>query len=179
MSREKAIEYLKESICHSEMICCNNHKPEFVKERAEKLSGYLYKENGLLRQALAELEKESEPTEFTKIVKQFIIQKVGVEGVDIEDSKELQEFLSQYGAYMAQAIKLIEKLTTERNQQTARIKELKKANTELNIILFHRENGLGHPDFKAEIELSKQAEKIKVLEQALKGGDANANRILS
>ena len=174
MDIEKAIEHIisARQIIKMRPLNWNNI---FEKEIKKALAELVKKEP----EALAELEKESEPTEFTKIVKQFIIQKVGVEGVDIEDSKELQEFLSQYGAYMAQAIKLIEKLTTERNQQTARIKELKKANTELNIILFHRENGLGHPDFKAEIELSKHAEKIKVLEQALKGGDANANRILS
>jgi len=50
----------------------------------------------------------------------------------------------------------------------------------LNIILYHRENGLSHPDFKPEIEISKQAERIEELEnenqllkdklgQALKG----------
>jgi len=33
----------------------------------------------------------------------------------------------------------------------------------LNIILYHRENGLSHPDFKPEIEISKQAERIEEL----------------
>ena len=45
-----------------------------------------------------------------------------------------------------------------------RIEELKIENAKLNIILYHRENGLSHPDFNAEIEISKQAERIKGLE---------------
>ena len=47
-----------------------------------------------------------------------------------------------------------------------RIQELKIENAKLNIILYHRENGLSHPDFNAEIEISKQAERIKELELA-------------
>ena len=48
-----------------------------------------------------------------------------------------------------------------------RITEIKAENAKLNIILYHRENGLSHPDFKAEIEISKQAERIKGLEDEL------------
>lgn len=47
------------------------------------------------------------------------------------------------------------------------IQELKAENAKLNIILYHRENGLSHPDFKAEIEISKQAEQITELEAEL------------
>ncbi len=49
-----------------------------------------------------------------------------------------------------------------------RIEELEIENAKLNIILYHRENGLSHPDFNAEIEISKQAERIKELEAALR-----------
>lgn len=52
-------------------------------------------------------------------------------------------------------------------QQAKRVTELKIENAKLNIILFHRENGLSHPDFNAEIEISKQAERIKELEHLL------------
>ena len=37
-------------------------------------------------------------------------------------------------------------------------------NMKLNIILFHRENGLAHPDLQGEIEKSKMAEKLKAAE---------------
>ena len=55
---------------------------------------------------------------------------------------------------------LIEKCDKLREQT----KGLKAENAKLNIILYHRENGLSHPDFNAEIEISKQAERIKELE---------------
>jgi hypothetical protein len=48
------------------------------------------------------------------------------------------------------------------------IKELESENKKLNIILFHRENGLSHPDYNMEIELSKQAERIQELETTLR-----------
>ena len=50
---------------------------------------------------------------------------------------------------------------------TERIKELEANNGKLNIILYHRENGLSHPDFKSEIKISKQAEQIEELEDYL------------
>lgn len=46
----------------------------------------------------------------------------------------------------------------------AQAKELAK----LNIILYHRENGLSHPDFNAEIEISKQAEEIGRLKELIR-----------
>ena len=47
------------------------------------------------------------------------------------------------------------------------IDRLKEENKKLNLILYHRENGLNHPDYKAEIEISKQAERIEKLESVL------------
>lgn len=38
------------------------------------------------------------------------------------------------------------------------IKQLQAENAKLNIILYHRENGLSHPDLQAEIDKSKFAE---------------------
>ena len=38
--------------------------------------------------------------------------------------------------------------------------EAKGENMKLNIILFHRENGLSHPDLKGEIKKSKMAEQL-------------------
>lgn len=60
-----------------------------------------------------------------------------------------------------------EKLVMENIEFKEKIKELILENAKLNIILYHRENGLSHPDFKPEIEISKQAEKIKELEEEL------------
>lgn len=61
-----------------------------------------------------------------------------------------------------------EKLVIDKIELQERIKELKVENAKLNIILYHRENGLSHPDFKPEIEISKQAERIKELEDIIK-----------
>ncbi len=57
-----------------------------------------------------------------------------------------------------------EKLVLDNTELQERIQELKIENAKLNLILYHRENGLSHPDFNAEIEISKQAERIKELE---------------
>ena len=38
------------------------------------------------------------------------------------------------------------------------VKGLEKENKKLNIILYHRENGLSHPDLQGEIDKSKFAE---------------------
>ena len=46
-------------------------------------------------------------------------------------------------------------------QRGAKLATQAKEIAKLNIILYHRENGLSHPDFKAEIEISKQAEEIE------------------
>ncbi len=60
--------------------------------------------------------------------------------------------------------KVAELLIEKCDKLRERIEELKIENAKLNIILYHRENGLSHPDYAAEIEISKQAERIKELE---------------
>ncbi len=46
----------------------------------------------------------------------------------------------------------------EFKQLEERIAELEAENKKLNIILYHRENGLSHPDLQGEIDKSKFAE---------------------
>ena len=76
----------------------------------------------------------------------------------------------QYKERITELEKRLKTWHSPENLQTAcrirdeRIEELKIENAKLNIILYHRENGLSHPDFKPEIEISKQAERIKELE---------------
>lgn len=54
---------------------------------------------------------------------------------------------------------------------TAQLSEAQKENQKLNIILYHRENGLFHPDFQKEINTSRFAEmeaQLSTYEKALK-----------
>ena len=56
------------------------------------------------------------------------------------------------------------RLAEERIEEIAGLRtqlaEAKGENMKLNIILFHRENGLSHPDLKGEIKKSKMAEQL-------------------
>lgn len=75
-----------------------------------------------------------------------------------------QAVIRGYNAARKIGIQACDTLEAAKDEQ---IQELKTENAKLNIILYHRENGLSHPDFNAEIEISKQAERIEELETAL------------
>lgn len=70
-------------------------------------------------------------------------------------------------SWVGDYIEEVEWLQDKLKAKSERIQELKAENAKLNIILYHRENGLSHPDFKAEIEISKQSEQIKGIENLL------------
>ena len=87
--------------------------------------------------------------------------------LNLANKESLIEFADDYEKLEAENKAIIRRAeAAEEDWQLAekQIKELKIENAKLNIILFHRENGLSHPDFNAEIEISKQAERIKELE---------------
>ena len=58
------------------------------------------------------------PKEFTKRVREFIILRTAVEGID-----NLKEFLSEYGGYMSQALGLIDALAEQRKELITRVIE--------------------------------------------------------
>jgi uncharacterized small protein (DUF1192 family) len=47
------------------------------------------------------------------------------------------------------------------------IKKLTAENAKLNIILFHKENGLSHPDFKPELEIARLIDENEKLKEKL------------
>jgi hypothetical protein len=62
---------------------------------------------------------------------------------------------------------LLEKSKAELDAAQARIAELEKQLAKLNIILYHRENGLSHPDLQGEIDKSKLTEQLEAAKDAI------------
>ena len=58
------------------------------------------------------------PKEFTKRVREFIILRTAVDGID-----NLKEFLTEYGGYMSQALELIDSMAGQRKELITRVIE--------------------------------------------------------